>query len=434
MRTSARKDQTAADRTESPSSATPAAMDGPTSSSLTWAQEIMNRAPNVVAQRLSESRLNLSPRLRPQAELQERLNRGASGVVQAMRIEGLDLETDDVNDTALISALTNNWSSLRGLTVKLSQPEAEYLYERLKASSLNPDIIEALEDRAKPESGSDDGEEEEEKEEKEDFDFDLGPSASNRPAVDKVAMAREVLTKLREQGGLPVFLSGGGAVTLAGGRRAIKDLDLRIALPPDRTFAEADPLSTGLIEGINSILEANFKEVDPLERSDPETGFTISGKVDDVEVSITRTPFVENLTIGADPEGIERLGEFDLILDKAYSFVMRSNFEKKVTDLIDILSLIKQQPGRVKIFHGLNQLRGAAFASQSAKANQRSKKPVFGDNLLDELYISLETLLAKGQQVKMLMEQDGAGDLYPLASWLLEQLGAIPEEASVEIL
>jgi hypothetical protein len=250
-------------------------------------------------------------------------------------------------------------------------------------------------------------------------------SGAAKPKVDKVARASKIIELLRGPGaGLPVFLAGGGAVTLAGGPRAIKDLDLRIDLPPNRNFSTHDALSEDLIDGINRLLTEAFDSVDPLERSDADTGMTIAGKVDGVEVSITRTPAVNYMTYGADTSGIVRLGELDLIFDKAYSLLLRRGGEltKRVTDLIDLLSMIKKQPGLVIVLRGLNSQRGQAFDTQAEKVNVRAQKEIYSDNLLDEFYQALLDLrYADWNAVQKIMKEYGASDLIPLVDGVLQK-------------
>ena len=362
---------------------------------------------------------------RPEAITQRKLQEMANNNLGAKQLRGVNApspiyqsevvqrviigETDitSASDISLIKTALG-WSSLLGITVSLTIEQKASLLTELSGRDDCRDIIEQLE----PEESSDES---------------LSSSASAEPefAVNKVDLARQIITTLRTDG-LPVFLSGGGAVTLSGGPRAIKDLDLRVDLSPERTFSVNDELSQGLIDGINRLLQSTFDHVDPLTRSDEHSGMTIAGHVNGVEVSITRTPLVENMSLGPDASGIVRLGEFDLIMDKAYSFAMRrkGDFEKRITDLIDMLSLIDNQRGLVNVFRGLNALRGAAYGKQAEMANKRAGKVIYDPDLLLEFHVSLNDMMKKyNSQVKGIMQKYNALQLYPLINFVITETG-----------
>ena len=94
--------------------------------------------------------------------------------------------------------------------------------------------------------------------------------------------------------------------------------------------------------------------------------------------------------------------------------------EKRVTDLIDLLSMIKKQPGLVNVLRGLNTQRGQAFATQSEKVNVRAKDQIISNDLLQEFVFTLHELRStKWKEVQKLMEAYGAKDLIPLVDGLL---------------
>jgi len=256
------------------------------------------------------------------------------------------------------------------------------------------------------------------------------------PQIDKAELARAIQAALR---GFPLFLSGGGAASLLGGPRPIKDLDFRVEMPPDRTFRTDDELSQGLIDGINEVLQQTFDEIQPLTRSDSVTGMTIAGEVLGVEVSITRTPAVEYMSMGPGPSGVQQLGEFDLLLDTAYSFAMRrkTDFEKRVTDLIDMLALIERQPGLMAVFAGLDRLRGAAYQAQLQSLARRTAVER-ESSLLREFNACLAELIDTKQNratVRGIMRKYGAEHLFGLIDGLIRATDKqVADQVQVEVI
>jgi hypothetical protein len=241
------------------------------------------------------------------------------------------------------------------------------------------------------------------------------PDTTDKGKVDLAATVVGLL-----QGVLPLALSGGGAVTLRGGRRAIKDLDFRTVLDPQVTFRTDNAAGTALIETINARLAQGHK-VDPLEVSDEPTGYTIKGEVDGVEVSITRTPLVE---YGAfeDVGGVPILSKLDLLWDKAYSFIFRREFEKQITDLYDLAHILSLdgREGRMYAqtikYGGLDKARGPAYTNQAAKVGARGKelevRPV--KELVLQLAEIFESKQKLGKVEQRFLELESAALLKPL--------------------
>lgn len=373
---------------------------------------------------------------------------------QLMRIPVLDLDTDTAEVRELISALQKIWNG-DTFTKALSKVEAAELHQRLENSDISQAILSALADRGEVEHTQSLSGDEFQGDGEDSFSWDSDDDSTpvktssntddlffskmkigglalaevddddEEAPVDKVDLARRIINLLRGvNGGLPVFLAGGAAVTLAGGPREIKDLDLRIDLDRDRTFRVDDELSDGLINGINRLLNEEFDDVDDLERADPDTGMTIAGHVDDVEVSITRTPALTYMAMGPDTSGVVRLGEFDLIWDKAYSLVMRrgNEHEKRLTDLIDLLSLISGRPSLVVALRGLNHQRSAAYLGQAHKANERAGRDIYSDNLLDEFASTIDIMVDGPQEVRKKLDKMGLSGLNGVLTMVMRRV------------
>lgn len=239
-----------------------------------------------------------------------------------------------------------------------------------------------------------------------------------RKNKNKFNVAAEVTKALAPFGKL--FLSGGAAATRLGGPRGVKDLDFRIELNSRSATFRFDELSgVQLVDRINEKLLKVFGRPDLINLvvQDPLTGFTIKGYVCEVEVSLTRTPDVNYLSHNIDEEGIDQLGEFDIMLDKAYSFIMRrsSDKEKRITDLIDMIAMIRPQEGRLEIFRFLSLKRQAAYDKQRNKANKRSKEERFGENMVDQFIEQLDDVLSNKTYLKECAKKFDVPDLI---SWI----------------
>lgn len=247
--------------------------------------------------------------------------------------------------------------------------------------------------------------------------------------------------------GLHVYLAGGAAVSLSGSKRAIKDLDFRIEI--DCTFKPDDELGQPLIASINKKVRSVFKGRvgSPFEVSDEATGYTIKSMLSGCEVSVTRTPLVSYLahgqrsprtiTVAGEPfsiagEAIPTLGGFDLILDKAYSLVMRRQGDhmKRISDLFDLLFVLDGTGGG---FHGgcqvlrfLDLQRGEAYRLQAARANKRAGAPVFEGSLVLQL-LDVVSALAEDhpRDIRELFKDVGALKLLGRIEELQEELEEI---------
>ena len=282
--------------------------------------------------------------------------------LQLLHIAKLNLDTKTASNEQLVKALQ---SSDRPLTNWLGDFEARAILNRFAqlATLEGFDIPDRLR---------------EDLQEVADF-WDHDPADDDTTDQGKVKLAGTLVKLLNPiEGGLKLILSGGGAVALRGGKRAIKDLDFRTILPPHISFRPDNAEGTKVIKQINEKLAIGH-HIDPLEVQDEETGYTIKGEVDGLEVSITRTPLVEYSHEETVAE-VPILTKLDLLWDKAYSFMFRREFEKQITDLYDlavVLALDGKQ-GRMYAqaikYGGLNIARGKAYESQAAKRRGRGQE------------------------------------------------------------
>ncbi len=194
----------------------------------------------------------------------------------------------------------------------------------------------------------------------------------------KVNTARAITAALGSQG-IRVFLGGAGAAPLFTRTRPINDLDLRVdGLPRNAFDGEA---------GIELLARINQTLGSALSLTQAFTivaATTIRGEVNDVEVSITSEPSTPTtLTRGEMIPGVESLGEFDFLLDKAFAAANRPNskIDSVATDVFDIIMTRRALPnGGAGILSGLDALRGGGLAAklierlEGLKGTSSSKK------------------------------------------------------------
>ena len=292
--------------------------------------------------------------------------------LQRLRIAILNLETKTATGPELVNALDGIMEPLENV---LGDFEARAILSRFDELEFSPP--ENLEIRLKKAA---------------DFwhhdkdDDDVTKKGKKNLAEEIVSIAGSVM---------PLMLSGGGAVTLRGSSRDIKDLDFRTVLQPDITFRTDDIVGSRLVEKVNTELALGHY-VQPLEVQDMDTGYTIKGEVDSVEVSITRTPLVrydERVTFA---EGVRVLSDFDLLMDKAYSFIFRREFDKKISDLYDLAFILNKDGNEGRdnariILRELANRRGKAYDRQASKHTARSGAKL--EAIVDELTYRLEDIM-----------------------------------------
>ena len=217
----------------------------------------------------------------------------------------------------------------------------------------------------------------------------------------KVDTARSISAALGRSG-LHVFLGGAGAAPLFTQTRPINDLDLRIDGQRRNAFdgESGEQLLAIVNSSIKSVVLALTKPFEAV------AGTTIRGEVNGVEVSITSEPSNETtLTRGEMIPGIESLGQFDFLLDKAFAAANRpkQKIESVATDVFDIIMTRRSLPNRgAGILSGLDSLRGNGLAEKlidrlsgligtsSKKTNKRMKRG--RDDLIKRLGIPQDEL------------------------------------------
>jgi hypothetical protein len=392
-------------------------------------------------------------------------NHAVAAMLARLPIKGLKVDTAKDEPAVVKKALMSKWNKTFGLTVDLSRDEAQALLDLLKGD-LDEDVVEELEDLAK-------GSEEEEdtnvawddddvetpssaakekketkhlKQEKESWesssedDFPTSFSSfsfleKKKPAVkgpvDKKDLGARAVRVMKGLGHT-IFLAGGGGVTMLGSPRAIKDLDFRIELP----CSWYDEDGEVLLEQINIAMSKEFGDKVRFNVSDVETAYTIKTVILGVEVSMTRTPKVSYLlhggSKGTPPVELPALSGFDLILDKAYSLIMRTERPKMCTDLFDPLFALNKSHGG---FHGgcsvlrfLGSQRGAAYAMQGGRRK-------LDKNMLVQLHTTLSELLASDyEELEEFFKKLGALDLLKLAPVLLTEIeGIVAKSGDIKV-
>jgi hypothetical protein len=388
-------------------------------------------------------------------------NRAVTAMLARVPIEGLGVDTEKDELAVVKNALMGKWSKFLGFTVTLSAEEAQALLALLQGD-LDEDVVAELKDLArssdeeKPDTddGSDDDEspsrppkekekeerkEKKEEERKEEEEESVSSSEEELPAafsslsfgkkkktaasgpVDKQDLGARAVRVMKGLGHT-IFLAGGGGVTMLGSGRAIKDLDFRVELTGTWYDEEGD-----LLERINGAMSDEFRCKVRFNVSDVETAYTIKTIILGVEVSITRTPKVSYLSHGGSegmpPVAMPTLSGFDLILDKAYSLIMRTERPKMCTDLFDLLFALNKTHGGFSagcsVLRFLNAQRGTAYTVQ---AGRRRLHP----DMLVELHGRLTELLRSDtEELEKVFEDLRALDLLKLAPTLVTEIEAI---------
>lgn len=217
----------------------------------------------------------------------------------------------------------------------------------------------------------------------------------------KVNTARAITAALGAQG-IHVFLGGAGAAPLFTTTRPINDLDLRVDGLPRNAFDGESGIE--LLARINKTLGSALTLTQAF---NIVAKTTIRGEVNGVEVSITSEPSTPStLTRGEMIPGVESLGEFDFLLDKAFAAANRPNskIDSVATDVFDIIMTRRSLPnGGAGILSGLDALRGGGLAtklierlegllgtSSNKKINGRMRRG--RDHLIKDLGLSSEVL------------------------------------------
>ncbi|MEV5176675.1 hypothetical protein AB0L10_37630, partial [Streptomyces flaveolus] len=175
------------------------------------------------------------------------------------------------------------------------------------------------------------------------------PQVSNEAKFATGAWFSQLMKdKLRQ----PVMLAGGGQIVLKhGSPRPLADLDFRAEIP--HVAALADRLNEAIVDaGPQVRLTEPFKP-------DAKDKRALTGWVNDVEITVgpSNTSYKDTVEI----DGILVASDLDAVVDKAFSFAVRSG-EKQQKDLFDLLWSLRQDPaGSLKLHQKLDVERGAAF-------------------------------------------------------------------------
>ncbi len=359
-------------------------------------------------------------------------NHAVSAMLARLPIEPLKVDTEKDPKEKVYKALMGAWNKTFGLKVTLSEAEAKALLD-LFEGELDELLVDELKEFAGISSEDDDKGPSKSKQEKEDSssedDDDFFAKKPAKKAAPKLIPKPEL--GLRFAGvmrglGHPVFLSGGGAVTMMGSPREIKDLDFRIELP--FSWVEEDSEEESESEGPGDALrrrinEAMSKEFDcrVLFNVSDETGHTIKTTFLGVEVSVTRTPKVAYLAHGAPKPGeLPRLSGFDLILDKAYSLIMRTEPEKMCSDLFDLLFALRATRGGFKA--GCSVLQFLGMQRGEAYRQQRGRRKLDA-NLIKQLHATITVLLKEDrEELERYFKKTGDAGLLDFAVVLLSEL------------
>ncbi|MEU6601856.1 hypothetical protein [Streptomyces flaveolus] len=175
------------------------------------------------------------------------------------------------------------------------------------------------------------------------------PQVSNEAKFATGAWFSQLMKDKLQQ---PVMLAGGGQIVLKhGSPRPLADLDFRAEIP--HVAALADRLNEAIVDaGPQVRLTEPFKP-------DAKDKRALTGWVNDVEITVgpSNTSYKDTVEI----DGIVVASDLDAVVDKAFSFAVRSG-EKQQKDLFDLLWSLRQDPaGSLKLHQKLDVERGAAF-------------------------------------------------------------------------
>ncbi|MEH2290565.1 eCIS core domain-containing protein [Nostoc sp.] len=146
--------------------------------------------------------------------------------------------------------------------------------------------------------------------------------------------------------GINVFLGGAAAATLFTKTRKINDLDFRLDKQQRNAF-DGDN-GDNLIRRISDALLKKELNITKAFTKVERTTTTIRGEVNNVEVSITSEPSTEKtLTRGEAKPGLESIGQFAILLDKAKAAASRpkNKYDSVATDVYDIIKVKSSLPG-----------------------------------------------------------------------------------------
>lgn len=205
----------------------------------------------------------------------------------------------------------------------------------------------------------------------------------------KVLLLQKISSILRLKG-IKVFLGGAASGALITETRSIKDLDLRVD-GLDRDIFNESKYGDFFEKNIFIPLKDAGLIVKNVEKA---ANTTMRMTVDGVDVSITSEPSTpRSLSRGEMVTGIESLGEFDFLLDKAAAAADRKEIRKVVTDVFDIIKVRSSMLGGGKgTLFALKSLRPRSNPGKLAMTLQQMSSAAGGrkynndiPNAVDEL-------------------------------------------------
>ncbi|RKH36835.1 hypothetical protein D7V93_42650, partial [Corallococcus llansteffanensis] len=210
---------------------------------------------------------------------------------------------------------------------------------------------------------------------------------------------------------IPVFLTGGAVANIVfNSPRQLKDLDYRTT-HFEQTFDHLEKE----VERINTELRRQFPGVTlkPL-AIDAQNKNVLNGVIDGCEVTLARILNKEDLRTYTIQRNL--ISGKDLILDKATTFIFRTDDVKRATDLFDLLWSMRHLPMDADTLQRtLETERSGNYAKRvlSQRTAHGEKAGYYSESLSTQFAICLGQLLARSMSsvMKLLTAHVGHGDM-----------------------